>query len=168
MTSDPAARPYEVLGVSPEASDAEIRRAYLALARRFHPDANPGGEDRMRAVNEAWAILGDRERRRAYDRGAATVDRGFTPDDPVDDGFDPRIQPDVPYRPHSAKEVRRRGALTVAPVAAFAASVIVAGAGIFFNMGALLGLGVVLFSIACIAMVVVLLLAMVDARKDEG
>ena len=69
--------PYSVLGVEPTANDAEIRRAYLALARRFHPDANPGGDERMRAINEAWAILGDRERRSDWDRQAAPAP-GFT------------------------------------------------------------------------------------------
>ena len=163
--------PYVVLGVEPTASDTEIRRAYVALARRFHPDANPGGEDRMREINEAWAVLGDRERRRDHDRRAAngtTADAGFRPDDLGEDGFDPRAQPDVPYRPHTVREVRRQGALSIAPVAVFAASLVVGGAGIFFNAGALIGLGVALFSLACVAMVVVLLLAMVDARRDEG
>jgi hypothetical protein len=48
--------PYEVLGVSPTASPAEIRRAYLTLARRHHPDAG-GDVDQMRRLNEAWAAL---------------------------------------------------------------------------------------------------------------
>jgi curved DNA-binding protein CbpA len=159
--------PYEVLGVDPAASDAEIRRAYVALARRFHPDANPAGEDRMRAVNEAWAILGDRQRRREWDRRHAP-DPGFRPDDPVDDGFDPRAQPDVPYRPQSIRQRRRRSALTMAPIGSFGGAVVAAGAGVFFDAPALLGLGVVLFSLSCIAMVGVLLMALVDARRDEG
>jgi hypothetical protein len=163
--------PYEVLGVDPKSSEAEIRRAYVALARRFHPDANPGGEERMRAVNEAWAILGDRDRRARWDRehrGAPTTDRGFRPHEPADDGFDPRAQPDVPYRPRARREVERRGMLTVAPIVGFIAAVVLVGAGLFFQSSVLVGLGVVLFSGACIAMVVVLLIALVDARHDEG
>jgi hypothetical protein len=163
--------PYEVLGVDPSATDAELRRAYVALARRFHPDANPGGEDRMRAVNEAWAVLGDRDRRRAWDRAHADAEaaaRGFTPDDPVDDGFDPRAQPDVPYRPHTRAERQRQGLLTMAPVIVFTGAVVAGGAGVFFDNPALLGVGVVLFSLACIAMVGVLLMALADARRDEG
>jgi hypothetical protein len=159
--------PYEVLGVDPKASDAEIRRAYVALARRFHPDANPAGEERMRAVNEAWAILGDRERRARYDRTDAPPP-GFTPDDPVDDGFDPRAQPDVPYRPHSTRDVQRFGAMTVAPIAVFATAVGAFGSGVFFASPVLIGFGVVLFSLACLTMIVVLLVAMVNARRDEG
>jgi hypothetical protein len=48
--------PYEVLGVPPNATPDEIRRAYLALARRHHPDAG-GTADEMRRLNEAWAAL---------------------------------------------------------------------------------------------------------------
>ena len=160
--------PYAVLGVEPSASDAEIRRAYLALARRFHPDANPGGEDRMRAVNEAWAILGDRTRRAAWDRGAPTPDPGFVPDDPTDDDVDPRSQPDVPYRPPSPAQQQRRGLLTMAPVVLFVGSLTAAGGGVFFDNPAMLGVAVVVFSLSCMAMIGVLLVAMADARHDEG
>src|SRR3954451_13759441 len=48
--------PYDVLGVPPGASPAEIRRAYLRLARRHHPDAG-GNAAEMRRLNEAWAAL---------------------------------------------------------------------------------------------------------------
>jgi curved DNA-binding protein CbpA len=159
--------PYEVLGVEPTATDAEIRRAYVALARRFHPDANPAGEERMRAVNEAWAILGDRTRRAGWDR-RDEPDPGFRPHDPVDDGFDPRAQPDVPYRPHSTREVERFGAMTLVPVVLFGAALVSFGGGVFFASPLLLGAGVVIFSAACIGMTVVLLVAMVNARRDEG
>jgi hypothetical protein len=58
---------YEVLGVAPDAGAAEVRRAYLAMARRHHPDRDGGDAARMRRVNEAWATLGDPARRREYD-----------------------------------------------------------------------------------------------------
>jgi curved DNA-binding protein CbpA len=162
----PTVTPYEVLGVKPTASDAEIRRAYVALARRFHPDTNPAGEERMRAVNEAWAVLGDRQRRRDYDRVAP--DPGFVPDDPGDDGFDPRAQPDVPYRPHSARELQRQGTLTLLPVAIFGGSVVSGTAGVFFDSPPLFGMAVILFVVAVVGLIVVLLIAMVNASRDEG
>ena len=165
--------PYEVLGVVRSATDAEIRHAYVALARRFHPDANPGGEERMRLVNEAWSVLGDRSRRAEYDRQHANhrdepPDPGFRPHDAGDDGFDPKAQPDVPYRPMPRAARSRREALTFLPVGIFAGAVVVGGTGFFFDSPALIGVGVVLFSLACIAMVVVLLTTLVDARHDEG
>ena len=159
--------PYDVLGVEPGASDAEIRRAYLALARRFHPDANPGAEDRMRAINEAWAILGDRGRRAAWDR-RSPPETGFVPDDPTDDDVDPRSQPDVPYRPPTPRQQQRRGMLTMAPVVLFATAVATASAGVFFDNPPILGAAVVVFSLSCVAMIGVLLVAMADARRDEG
>lgn len=66
---------YESLGIPTGADPAEIRRAYVKAARRFHPDAHADrspaerahAERRMRDVNEAWRVLGDAERRRVYD-----------------------------------------------------------------------------------------------------
>jgi hypothetical protein len=58
---------YDVLGVRPDAPPDEVHRAYLALARRHHPDRSGGDDHRMRTINEAWATLGDPTRRRQYD-----------------------------------------------------------------------------------------------------
>lgn len=66
---------YDTLGVDPSSSHDEIRRAYHDAARRWHPDRfvdRPEAEaeradDSMRAVNEAWRVLGDDARRRRYD-----------------------------------------------------------------------------------------------------
>ncbi len=69
---------YAVLGVSRDASQEEIKRAFRRLARDTHPDANPddpSAEARFREVAEAYEVLSDPERRRAYDRGES-VDLG--------------------------------------------------------------------------------------------
>jgi hypothetical protein len=68
---------YEVLG-APEAADhAELRRAFRARARALHPDLHPDVDttSAMRALNEAWAVLGDTEARSAYDRELAAARR---------------------------------------------------------------------------------------------
>lgn len=67
---------YAVLGVRRGATTAEIRRAYQKLARRLHPDLNPGdpqAAERFRAVSSAFAVLSDPPRRTAYDRGEAVA-----------------------------------------------------------------------------------------------
>ena len=75
---------YELLGVARDASHAEIKRAFRRLARELHPDVS-GEHDadrRFRAVAEAYEVLSDPERRRAYDRfGHAGVRGGFAPMD---------------------------------------------------------------------------------------
>ncbi len=62
---------YDVLGVQKDADDGEIKRAYRELARKYHPDVNPDKPDyaeRFKEINEAYAVLSDRDARTRYDR----------------------------------------------------------------------------------------------------
>ena len=69
---------YEVLGVDKNASETEIKRAYRKVAKKYHPDMNPGdkeAEEKFKEVNEAYGILSDPEKKSKYDQfGFAGVD----------------------------------------------------------------------------------------------
>ncbi len=71
---------YEVLGVSKGAGEAEIKKAYRSLAKKYHPDMNPGdaeAEAKFKEVNEAYAVLSDAEKRSQYDQfGHAAFEPG--------------------------------------------------------------------------------------------
>jgi hypothetical protein len=163
---------YEVLGVRGDASVREIRRAYLDLARRHHPDfhaaAGDGSvasaEERMREINLAWQVLGDDESRAAYDRSlglrsdGGPVSRGpiikqpsaaFRPFEPEDEDDDDawRYEPDE----GDPSTVPPRLLMVAAPVlfvvglALLAASLTVGIRALFVLAVAALGLSLVAF-----------------------
>jgi curved DNA-binding protein len=69
---------YETLGVEASAGEAEIKTAYRRLARKYHPDVSkePGAEERFKAVNEAYEVLRDKDKRAEYDQLKA---QGYRP-----------------------------------------------------------------------------------------
>src|ERR1700758_2414783 len=75
---------YEVLETPRTATEDEIRKAYRTLARKYHPDVNPGdksAEDRFKEINEAYDVLSDPEKRKRYDELGPNWKSGadFTP-----------------------------------------------------------------------------------------
>src|SRR5262245_3716303 len=80
---------YAILGVARTATAAEIKKAYRKLARKYHPDVNPGAkaaEDKFKRIQEAYGVLNDPEKRKIFDQfgfyregfqGAGGADSGF-------------------------------------------------------------------------------------------
>ena len=71
---------YEVLGVPKDADDARLKKAYRTLAKKYHPDANPGdkeAEKKFKEASEAYSVLSDPQKRQQYDQfGHAAFDGG--------------------------------------------------------------------------------------------
>jgi curved DNA-binding protein CbpA len=105
---------YEVLQVSPRAEPEVIRAAFRALARKYHPDF--GGDPRlMMKLNEAWNVLGDRQRRAAYDAsrvGSRSRLAGGVPHQRRPTSSSPEPTP-VPSNPNTAPD--RPGELAAEP-----------------------------------------------------
>jgi curved DNA-binding protein CbpA len=148
---------YVRLGVTPSASAADIRRAYLKLARVHHPDFHTNEADRqsnereMQSINEAWAVLGDPDRRRAHDErmrlsqldplatGKPVPGRyDFVPFDDGDDEIDPRLLEDVGVE---GTEVGR--SVQLAPVVCFFGGLFGIIVGVMVNLTFLIAVGVV-------------------------
>jgi hypothetical protein len=151
------ADPYRVLEVSADASQEDIRRAWVDLARRHHPDRG-GDAAAMQALNEAWALLGDPVRRRSWDRDHGP-DRGrdarasaveIDEDPSVDaDLFDPR-----PLMP------ARQSPVDLLPVAVFAGAVGTACLALVLDEPGLLAFAGFLFFLSCVAVAAVAMLSM--------
>ena len=69
---------YDILGVSKDASEKDIKRAYRRLAAKYHPDVNhePGAEEKFKKINEAYETLSDSQKRAQYDQFGSAGPQG--------------------------------------------------------------------------------------------
>ena len=80
---------YSVLGVSKDASDQEIKRAFRKLAGEYHPDKNKSANaaEKFKEINEAYSVLSDSQKRQNYDRYGNADFQGFSPGGGSSSGF---------------------------------------------------------------------------------
>ncbi|MGO9945003.1 MAG: DnaJ C-terminal domain-containing protein [Rhodoblastus sp.] len=97
--------PYEILGVARNAAPEEIRKAYHRLAKKLHPDLNPGdknSESRFKEVAGAYDLLSDDEKRRRFDRGEIDASGAEAPQERFYRDYAARAPADNPYDSRSA------------------------------------------------------------------
>lgn len=172
---------YDRLGVSSSASPAEIRAAYLQLARVHHPDFHTNESERqanereMQSINEAWAVLGDVERRRSYDErqrltqpdvnvsGAPVPGRyDFVPFDDGEDEIDPRLLDDVGVE---GTEVSR--SVQIAPVVCLLGGIIGLVFGVIVNLPFLIAVGGVGLALSALGFLAAPVLAISRSIRAE-
>lgn len=162
---------YDVLGVAPDSDRDVLRRAYLDLARRHHPDAG-GDAVAMLAVNDAWAVLSDPRRRARYDlslgdepagqagarypAGGPNGDEGAGVFDDLDDLDD--LDDPAAVRPRASSTIDAVSLLAVLVLGAAAGGALLFGS--ILMIGELLGFGVFLAFLTGIATLARMLLAM--------
>jgi hypothetical protein len=154
---------YEVLGVAENAGSDELRQAYLSQARRHHPDRQPdaskraAAEVRMRDINQAWAVLGDPNRRRSYDAERRAESRAARPNNAPHPDFVPIDDEDIDYAellddtPMDGTHVPRW--LQVLPAGLLAAGVLAIVAGFVAMLSELLAFGIFLLVLAVVAFI---------------
>lgn len=160
---------YDVLGVVPGSDAATVRQAYVALARQHHPDRPGGDAARMRAINDAWFVLGDPRRRAHYDRSLAAPERPATGHPSGDDGVarpdDDDLWDDRPIHPGAVRLPRWLG---LVPPALFGAAVVSVVVGLVMSAPMLLGLGLVAFVVSCLFFLAAPFVALLVARLGAG
>jgi hypothetical protein len=164
---------YDVLGVPRDASPAEVRRAYLALARRHHPDRIGGSHEQMRALNEAWAVLGDPEQRSGYDRSLSPMppaSGGWARPGPVG----PEPEPDEwvddldDDRPIGGVVVRLPGWLALLPPGSMVLAFVTIVFGLVFRLAPVAAFGLVLAFLSAALFVLSPLMALAAGRRRTG
>ena len=183
---------YEVLGVPPASEPGEVRRAYLAAARRYHPDfhvdADPAvlaaNARRMQELNQAWEVLGDPDARIAYDRSLAGADDpgvarrvAREPEVPAGKGWTPRADDDgwmtdfgawADEHDDLAPDAPRssgRTLMTMLPVALFAAAGVCVFVGLVVKLKEVVALGAICLILAAGLFVMLPMFEMARGRR---
>jgi hypothetical protein len=182
---------YAVLGVDAGASTAEVRKAYLRLAREHHPDfhtneraaTRAANEREMQRISEAWQVLGDPARRRAYDerwvradpadrsgrrastrtaRGPGPADYRFTPIDDGPDVDDAALLDDTPVAGTAVSRTAQ-----VVPAALFLGGSAVFAVGAVVRLAELVAVGIILAVLGLVGFVLTPAMAIARSWQAE-
>jgi len=169
---------YDVLGASGTASQAELRRAFVRQARRYHPDYHAQSdemtrheaEQRMRELNDAWEILGDVERRQAYDRTlrlGAPGPRAARPAAGARPAARPRTTDWRTYASPGAGVERplSQRLVTLAPLLMVALAALLVGAGLVLRSSGTVFLAVFVAMLAALGFVLAPVVAMTEGSR---
>jgi hypothetical protein len=159
---------YEVLEVAPGTPTAEIRRAYLRLARAHHPDRGGRDAERMRRINAAWAVLGDDARRAAYDAELAAPPPATAAPSarPAEDPWEPATEDDLVDLDEPIGIPAPRW-LAMLPVGALAAAVVTLGLASLLRLPAMLGAAAAMFVLAVVLFLILPFIALTAARRAD-
>ncbi len=153
-----------MLGVGPSADEATLHQAYVALARRHHPDLEGGDAARMQQINEAWATLGDPARRARYDLALrATATPSPPPPMPDLDDVDEidDLDDDRPVR----ITVQLPRWLSLLPVAMFAVAVVAFCVGLMSSSQAFIAVALMAFALSCLFFLAAPFIALFASRR---
>jgi hypothetical protein len=170
---------YDLLGVEPDASVDDIQRAYRLLALRHHPDVAPDADmATMAALNAAWEVLGDPDRRRAYDAavlqpdpaGAAAAPREGPPPpgstwEPLHWDTDDTDPEDLSDEPYAQAEHTPADMLVMTPVLLVLAAIAVFFFSIMSGSNGLRTFSMLLLPLAGIGFVMAPLIVMLRSRS---
>ncbi len=175
---------YSVLGVAEDASPAQIRQAYLRLARAHHPDFHEASGDgsrlanerEMQRINQAWTVLGDPAGRRVYDErrrfgeGAEVVGQRVRPE-PADYSFVPFDDDDTDYAALIDDAVEGTGVPTwmqLLPAGLVLGGISLLILGVMINLSPLLSLGLVSSVLGVLGFLASPALAIARSRSHES
>lgn len=182
MTAPHHRTPYEVLGVAPDASAAEIRRAYVRLARDHHPDHHAEGgeasrrvaERRMQEINDAWRVLGDPDRRSEHDLARGTTGPAAVDDEPEftwrpydDIDIDLGLDDLDPFGDARARRPTGGRLLAVLPASCLVIGLVLLVLGALVDLPAVMALGLSGLVFGVVLFVLAPLIVVLDSRRHD-
>lgn len=169
---------YDVLGASGTASQAELRRAFVRQARRYHPDYHAQSDEmtrheaegRMRELNDAWEVLGDVERRKAYDRTLRLGAPGPRAARPSSTGNRQDRQRATDWRTYASpgagvERPLSERLVTLAPVLMLGLAALLVGAGLLLRSSGTVFLAVFVAMLAALGFVLAPVVAMTEGSR---